>query len=71
MNSYWIARTQSHNRGQYAALFTVAWALAQAPGPLIGSLIAEQFGFDVLWIVIGTTCMLLAFFYWRLQVRKT
>ncbi|MEO6329726.1 MAG: MFS transporter, partial [Ginsengibacter sp.] len=37
MNSYWILRTQSHNRGQYAALFTVAWSLAQAAGPLAGS----------------------------------
>lgn len=69
MNSYWILRTQSHNRGQYAALFTVAWALAQAAGPLIGSLIVEKLGFETLWIIVGATCMLLAFFYWRLQVR--
>jgi len=70
MNSYWIARTQSHNRGQYAALFTVAWALAQAAGPLIGSLVAEKWGFKILWIIIGATCTLLAFFYRRLQIRK-
>ena len=69
MNSYWIARTQSHNRGQYAALFTVAWASAQAAGPLIGSLLAENFGFKILWIIIGITCAVLAFFYWRLQIR--
>jgi predicted MFS family arabinose efflux permease len=69
MNSYWIARTQSHNRGQYAALFTVAWASAQAAGPLIGSLLAENFGFKILWIIIGITCTLLSFFYWRLQIR--
>ncbi|MEJ7674141.1 MAG: MFS transporter [Chitinophagaceae bacterium] len=30
MNSYFISRTLSHNRGQYAALYTVAWASAQA-----------------------------------------
>jgi len=71
MNSYWIARTKTHNRGQYAALFTVAWSLAQAAGPLIGSLIAERYGFHILWIIIGAVCMLLAFFYWRLQVRTT
>jgi predicted MFS family arabinose efflux permease len=71
MNSYWIARTRSHNRGQYAALFTVAWSLAQASGPLVGSLIAEKSGFKTLWIIIGSVCLLLAFLYWRLQVRKT
>ena len=71
MSSYWISRTQSHNRGQYAALFTVAWALAQTVGPLIGSLVAEKWGFKILWIIIGVTCMLLAFFYRRLQIRKT
>lgn len=67
MNSYWIARTRPHNRGQYAALFTVAWSLAQAAGPLIGSLIAERCGFKALWIVTGSTCMVVAFFYWRLR----
>jgi predicted MFS family arabinose efflux permease len=71
MNSYWILRTKPNNRGQYAALFTVAWSLAQAAGPLIGSLVVEKWGFKVLWIVIGVTCMLLAFFYRRLQIRTT
>jgi len=71
MNSYWISRTHSHNRGQYAALFTVAWALAQTVGPLIGSVVAEKWGFKILWIIIGVTCMLLAFFYRRLQIRTT
>jgi predicted MFS family arabinose efflux permease len=71
MNSYWISRTQPHNRGQYAALFTVAWALAQTAGPLIGSLIAENWGFKILWIIIGITCIILAFFYQKLQIRKT
>jgi predicted MFS family arabinose efflux permease len=71
MNSYWILRTQPNNRGQYAALFTVAWSLAQAAGPLIGSLIVEEWGFKILWIIIGVTCMLLAFFYRRLQIRTT
>lgn len=70
MNSYWIARTASYNRGQYAALYTVAWASAQAVGALIGSVIAENLGYNFLWNTIGITCALLAFFYWRLQVRR-
>ncbi|MEO6452469.1 MAG: MFS transporter [Ginsengibacter sp.] len=67
MNSYWILRTQPYNRGQYAALFSVAWSLAHAAGPLTGSLIAEKYGFKALWIIVGVACMLLGYFYWRLQ----
>ncbi len=67
MNSYWIKRTQNHNRGQYAALYTIAWASAQATGPLIGALIAEHYGYNTLWISLGVTCILLAFLYRRLK----
>lgn len=42
MNAWWIGRSKTNNRGQYAALYTVAWASAQAIGPFSGALIAEQ-----------------------------
>ena len=67
MNSWWIGRSQANNRGQYAALFTVAWALAQAIGPFSGALIAERLGYQSLWIGIGIICVLLAFFFRRLK----
>jgi len=70
MNSYWVSRTQANNRGQYAALFTVAWASAQAAGPLMGSLIAENFGYKTLWTIIGIACGVLAFFYRQLHLRR-
>jgi predicted MFS family arabinose efflux permease len=67
MNSWWIGRSQQNNRGQYAALFTVAWASAQAIGPFSGALIAEHFGYNILWYFISGICLLLAFFYRRLR----
>lgn len=67
MNSWWIGRSQANNRGQYAALFTVAWALAQAIGPFSGALIAEHLGYKSLWFGIGIICVLLAFFFRRLK----
>lgn len=67
MNSFWIARTQQQNRGQYAALYTVAWASAQAVGPLAGALIAENYGYNVLWIITGSSCIALSVFYRQLQ----
>lgn len=63
MNAWWIGRASKGNRGQYAALFTVAWASAQAAGPFSGSLIAEYFGFKILWYALGIICVLLAFSY--------
>lgn len=61
MNSFWISRTQAGNRGQYAALYTMAWSAAQTLGPLGGSLLAGQFGFKWLWFSAGTVCIIVAF----------
>lgn len=53
MNTYWIVRTKANNRGRYAALYTAAWSIAQVAAPAMGSLIAQQASFAVLWWVIG------------------
>jgi predicted MFS family arabinose efflux permease len=67
MNSWWIGRSQQNNRGQYAALYTVAWASAQAIGPFSGALIAEHLSYKILWYSISAICLLLAFFYRKLK----
>lgn len=53
MNSYWIARTQAGNRGQYAALYTMAWSAAQTLGPMGAAQLVQHFNFTVLWWLIG------------------
>lgn len=60
MNTYWISRTQPANRGQYAALYTMAWSAAQTLGPMGGAQLADHFGFNVLWWVTGIVCILSA-----------
>ena len=60
MNSFWIARTQPGNRGQYAALYTMAWSAAQTFGPLAGSQLAGHLGFKWLWFSAGAICILVA-----------
>ena len=69
MNSYFISRTMPHNRGQYAALYTVAWASAQAVGPFIGGLVAENYGYNILWFAVAGVCMVIALLY-RLLHKK-
>ena len=60
MNSYYISRSTTENRGQYAALFTMAWSFAQVIGSLSGTQIAHSFGYTVLWWIIGGICILTA-----------
>ena len=67
MNAWWISRTLQHNRGQYAALFTVAWAGAQAVGPYGGALLAQHYGYDILWFLVGAVCCVLAVLYFKLH----
>jgi predicted MFS family arabinose efflux permease len=67
MNTYWIGRTQSFNRGQYAALYTMAWSAAQCLGPLLGAQLAEHSGFNSLWWVVGGLALFTSYAFWRLH----
>src|SRR5436190_5236672 len=67
MNTYWIGRTQSSNRGQYAALYTMAWSAAQCLGPLLGSQVADHYNFTLLWWIVGGLALFASFSFWRLH----
>jgi predicted MFS family arabinose efflux permease len=69
MNTYWIDRANNSNRGQYAALFTMSWAVAQVVGPGMGALIAQYGGFTTLWWVIAGICIIAIAGYRWLQLR--
>ncbi len=53
MNSFAMNRSTANNRGQYAGLFTLAWACAQVLGPSSGSLVAYHYGFETMWWMMG------------------
>jgi len=67
MNSYWITRTQAENRGQYAALYTMAWSAAQTLGPMGGAQLAQYSGFTVLWWVVGGLAVTASFLFRKLN----
>lgn len=73
MNSFWIARTQAHNRGEYAALYTIAWASAQTIGPVIGAFLAQYAGYPVLWWSIAVLFFIVSFGFLQLKraIKKT
>jgi predicted MFS family arabinose efflux permease len=67
MNSYWISRTQASNRGQYAALYTMAWSAAQTLGPMGGAQLADRAGFTVLWLTVGGLSIIASLAFWSLR----
>ena len=66
MNSYWISRSADHNRGQYAALYTMAWGTAQIAAPLLGGLIVDRYSFHVLWGIVFAVTIIAGFGYHKL-----
>jgi predicted MFS family arabinose efflux permease len=67
MNSYWITRTQVSNRGQYAALYTMAWSAAQTLGPMGGAQLVQHYNFTVLWVAVGALSMIAAYSFRKMM----
>jgi MFS family permease len=66
MNAFWIVRTNDHNRGEYAALYTMAWSTAQVLAPTIGAQLIIFGGFGLLWWILGAVCLLSSIGFWIL-----
>jgi predicted MFS family arabinose efflux permease len=66
MNSFWIARTNNYNRGEYAALYTISWSVAQVVAPALGSQVIKYSGFASLWWLLGVLSVLTAAGYYLL-----
>lgn len=54
MNAFSIERSKTHNRGQYSALHSMTWSVAQISAPLVGTQTIAHFGFDTLWYILGS-----------------
>ena len=69
MNNYWASRASSHNRGQYAGYYAMAWSLSQVLGPTGGTWIAAHFGFDSLWWIVAAICLITGILFRSLKLR--
>ncbi|SDZ93240.1 MFS transporter [Pedobacter hartonius] len=59
INTFVMSRTNDHNRGQYAAGYTMSWSISQVIGPSAGFYLAEMYGYNWLWtglIVLLLVC---------------
>ncbi|NIG54293.1 MFS transporter [Chitinophaga sp. Cy-1792] len=65
MNSFWIQRSKDHSRGQYAALYTISYSVANIVSPTSGAFVVGHLGFRLWWIITAGGCILSAAgFYW-------
>jgi predicted MFS family arabinose efflux permease len=70
MSTYWMSRSTIYNRGQYAGLYTISWSIAQVLGPPLGTSIAQNQGFTVLWLIVGGITLATGIGYYFLQAKK-
>ncbi len=70
MNTFYIGRSSRENRGQYAALYTMAWSAAQVLAGYGGTQVASKFGYHNLWWIVGGVCALSAIGYLKLQRKQ-
>jgi predicted MFS family arabinose efflux permease len=49
INTFVMSRTTDHNRGQYAAGYSMSWSVSQVVGPSAGFYLAEMYGYNWLW----------------------
>ncbi len=67
MLSFTMKRSRPSTIGQYASLYTMAYSIAHIAGSYSGSAIADHFGFDVLWWVIGGISALISLSYFAMH----
>lgn len=63
-------RSTEANRGQYMALYTMAWATASVVAPMSGLYISEHFGFNSLWAILLALGLIGGFGFWYLGKTK-
>ncbi len=70
MNSFYTARATEKTRGAYAGMYTMAWSLAQVIGSFGGAAFAEKYGFNSLWYLISSLCLIAGAGYYWIQVQE-
>jgi predicted MFS family arabinose efflux permease len=70
-NSFWVSRTNNFNRGQYAAAYSMTFAIGQVLSPIIASEVVAKTDFSMLFIGDFILCSLAALgFLWLRKKEK-
>ena len=60
INNFWVQRSRENNRGEYASVYTMAFAVANVLAPTLAAQLATAGGFPTLWLVNCVVCMVAA-----------
>ncbi len=71
LNNFWVNRSTEANRGQYAALYTMAFALATVLAPTLATQAAVRLGFPALWVIDCFLCTFAALGFYHLKKSLT
>jgi len=69
LNNFWVRRSNEANRGQYAAVYTMAFSAAIVTAPTMASQVATWLGFPVLWLLNFILCSFAALGFFLLKKR--
>lgn len=53
MSTYAINKAPKASMGQYMALYSMGWSLAQIISPIMGNFVIAHFGYTFLWMLLG------------------
>jgi predicted MFS family arabinose efflux permease len=67
VNAFWVKRSDEHNRGQYASLFSMSFALAHVLAPTFGSQVVQHSSYHVLWYTVFILCLIASFGFQRFK----
>jgi predicted MFS family arabinose efflux permease len=70
MNTFWTKRCTNENRGQYAALFAIAWGSANVLGPFLISALVDATNFKVGFIVLAFILLVSCIGFYKLNSKK-
>ena len=70
INTIVISRSNEHNRGLYAAGYTLSWSFAQVIGPLLGFFIAKNMGYNWLWFGLASMLLICSWGFNSLNKRQ-
>jgi len=69
VNAFWVKRSNEFNRGQYASLFSMSFALAHVLAPTFGAQVVQHSSYHVLWYVVFVLCLIASFGFQKFKQR--
>jgi predicted MFS family arabinose efflux permease len=65
VNAFWVKRSNEHNRGQYASLFSMSFAMANVLAPTFGSQVVQHYNYHFLWYIVFGLCVIASIGFYR------